>query len=82
MVLGFVYIMIAGRIMGLSWTIHQADISLGSVIIPLIFFVVIGVFSLVILAGYALVSSFSMKEQVVAIRWITGYISPSRHIAL
>ena len=81
MVLGFVCFVITGRIMGLSWTIHQADISLVSIIISLIFFVVIGVFSLVILAGYALVSSFSMKEQVVAIRWITGYISPSRHMA-
>jgi len=45
------------------------------------FFVVICVFSLAILAGYALISSFPMKEQVVAIRWITEYISPSRHIA-
>jgi len=67
--------------MDVLWTIHQAGVSLGFMTMSLIFAVVIDVFPLVILAGYAFISSFAMKEQVVAIRWITEYISPSRHIA-
>lgn len=75
-----VYTVLTGRIIGFSWTIHQADCRQASPYL-IDFSVPIDVLSLIILIKYTHGSSFLKKEQEVAIRQITGYISPSRHIA-